>query len=288
MVAGLLTFGFSDLAVAQKKSNGQKNSAPATEQVEAQQQPVADTTQPAVDSTANQQEVKEEAPAETGDQQQPEKDKKKTTFRESIKKQFIDGGPEFMGIVLIILLIGMAISIERIIYLTMADTNSKKLLKRVEEKMKNGDVEGAKQICKDTRGPVASIFTQGLIRYQDGQSLDEVEKAIVSYGSVEGGKLESGLSWIGLCISLAPMFGFMGTVIGMIQAFDDIAAEGDMSPTVVASGMKVALLTTVFGLIAAIILQIFFNFIASKIEGIVNDMEDASVSFMDILAKYNK
>ncbi|MBR0539110.1 MAG: MotA/TolQ/ExbB proton channel family protein, partial [Bacteroidales bacterium] len=135
--------------------------------------------------------------------------------------------------------------------------------------------------------PVASIFTQGLIRYQDGQSLDEIEKSIVSYGSVAGGKLESGLSWIGLCISLAPMFGFMGTVIGMIQAFDDIAAAGDMSPTVVASGMKVALLTTVFGLIAAIILQIFFNFIASKIESIVNDMENASISFMDILAKYN-
>ena len=288
MVAGLMTFGFSDLAVAQKKSNGQKNAAPATEQVEAQQQPVADTANAVVDSLANKQEVKEEeAPAPT-EEQKPDQGKKKTTFRESIKKQFIDGGPEFMGIVLIILLIGMAISIERIIYLTMADTNSKKLLKGVEDKMKNGDVEGAKQLCKNTRGPVASIFTQGLIRYQDGQSLDEVEKAIVSYGSVEGGKLESGLSWIGLCISLAPMFGFMGTVIGMIQAFDDIASEGDMSPTVVASGMKVALLTTVFGLIAAIILQIFFNFIASKIESIVNDMEDASVSFMDILAKYNK
>ena len=192
-----------------------------------------------------------------------------------------------MGIVLVILLIGMAISIERIIYLTLATANSEKLLKGIEDKMKNGDVEGAKQLCKDTRGPVASIFTQGLIRYQDGQSLEEVEKAIVSYGSVAGGKLESGLSWIGLCISLAPMFGFMGTVIGMIKAFDDIAAAGDMSPTIVASGMKVALLTTVFGLIAAIILQIFFNFIASKIESIVNDMENASISFMDILAKYN-
>ena len=170
-----------------------------------------------------------------------------------------------MGIVLVILLIGMAISIERIIYLTLASANSEKLLKGIEDKMKNGDVEGAKKLCKDTRGPVASIFTQGLIRYQDGQSLEDVEKAIISYGSVAGGKLESGLSWIGLCISLAPMFGFMGTVI-----------------------MKVALLTTVFGLIAAIILQIFFNFIASKIESIVNDMENASISFMDILVKYNK
>ena len=266
MVAGLFTFGVSNLAVAQDEQA-------QTEQTE---QTVAPEQTP--------------APVETVEEVTPavQNEAAPVTFRESIKKQFIDGGPGFMGIVLVILLIGMAISIERIIYLTLATANSKKLLAGIEDKMKNGDVEGAKQLCKDTRGPVASIFTQGLIRYQDGQSLEEVEKSIISYGSVAGGKLESGLSWIGLCISLAPMFGFMGTVIGMIQAFDDIAAAGDMSPTVVASGMKVALLTTVFGLIAAIILQIFFNFIASKIESIVNDMEDSSISFMDILAKYHK
>ena len=268
MVAGLMTFGVSNLVVAQEEQaqTEQTEQTVAPEQTEvapAAVETVEDLT-PAVQNTA-----------------EPK------TFRESIKKQFIDGGPAFMGIVLIILLIGMAISIERIIYLTLATANSKKLLAGIESKMKNGDVEGAKQLCKDTRGPVASIFTQGLIRYQDGQSLEEVEKSIISYGSVAGGKLESGLSWVGLCISLAPMFGFMGTVIGMIKAFDDIAAAGDMSPQIVASGMKVALLTTVFGLIAAIILQIFFNFIASKIETIVNDMEDASISFMDILAKYN-
>ena len=262
MVAGLITFGISNLVVAQEEQAQTEQ----TEQTVAPETPAVETVQEAAP-------VQEEAAP--------------VTFRESIKKQFIDGGPAFMGIVLVILLIGMAISIERIIYLTLATANSEKLLKGIEDKMKNGDVEGANQLCKDTRGPVASIFTQGLIRYQDGQSLEEVEKAIVSYGSVAGGKLESGLSWIGLCISLAPMFGFMGTVIGMIKAFDDIAAAGDMSPTIVASGMKVALLTTVFGLIAAIILQIFFNFIASKIESIVNDMENASISFMDILAKYN-
>ena len=266
MVAGLMTFGVSNLVVAQDEQAQTEQ----TEQVVAPEQ--TEVTPAEVETTEEITPAQAEAPK---------------TFRESIKKQFIDGGPGFMGIVLVILLIGMAISIERIIYLTLSTANSKKLLAGIEAKMKNGDVEGAKQLCKDTRGPVASIFTQGLIRYQDGQSLEEVEKAIVSYGSVAGGKLESGLSWIGLCISLAPMFGFMGTVIGMIQAFDDIAAAGDMSPTVVASGMKVALLTTVFGLIAAIILQIFFNFIAAKIESIVNDMEDASISFMDILAKYN-
>ena len=270
MVAGLMTFGISNLVVAQTEQaqTEQTEMTAQNESTEAVEAAQPETTQ-------------EVAPVQETAAQEP-------TFREVIKKQFIDGGPMFMGIVLFILLLGMAISIERIIYLTLASANSKKLLEGIEAKMKSGDVEGAKNLCKNTRGPVASIFTQGLIRYQDGQSMDEIEKSIVSYGSVAGGKLESGLSWIGLCISLAPMFGFMGTVIGMIQAFDDIAAAGDMSPQIVASGMKVALLTTVFGLISAIILQIFFNFIASKIESIVNDMEDASISFMDILVKYNK
>ena len=267
MVAGFMTFGISNLVVAQEEQQAPE----ATEQVAPEE-----ATQPEV------------APAEEVTEAIQATEEAPLTFRESIKKQFIDGGPGFMGIVLVILLLGMAISIERIIYLTMADANSSKLLKGIEEKMQAGDIEGAKQLCKDTRGPVASIFTQGLIRYQDGQSLEDVEKSLVSYGAVSAGKLESGLSWVGLCISLAPMFGFMGTVIGMIQAFDDIAAAGDMSPTIVASGMKVALLTTVFGLIAAIILQIFFNFIASKIESITSDMENASISFMDILVKYNK
>ena len=262
-IVGFMTFGISNLFAQEEQAQQDV----ATEQVDETVAPADDAAPATTDLT----------PAEGP-----------TTFRESIKKQFIDGGPSFMGIVLVILLLGMAISIERIIYLTMADANSKKLLAGIEEKMQAGDVEGAKQLCKDTRGPVASIFTQGLIRYQDGQSLEEVEKSLVSYGAVAAGKLESGLSWVGLCISLAPMFGFMGTVIGMIKAFDDIAAAGDMSPTVVASGMKVALLTTVFGLIAAIILQIFFNFIASKIEKITSDMENASISFMDILVKYNK
>ena len=269
MVAGFMTFGISNLVVAQEEQAQPE----ATEQTVAPEEATPAEAVEAVEEVVEAVQPAEEAPV---------------TFRETIKKQFIDGGPGFMGIVLVILLIGMAVSIERIIYLTLATANSEKLLKGIESKMAAGDVEGAKQLCKDTRGPVASIFTQGLIRLQDGQSLDEVEKSLVSYGAVSAAKLESGLSWVGLCISLAPMFGFMGTVVGMIQAFDDIAAAGDMSPTIVASGMKVALLTTVFGLIAAIILQIFFNFIVTKIASITSDMEDASISFMDILAKYNK
>ena len=209
-----------------------------------------------------------------------------TTFHETLKEKFIEGGPEFMGIVLLTLIFGLAIAIERIIYLTLSGTNSKKLLAQIDDALKTGGIEAAKDICRDTRGPVASIFYQGLLRYDQG--VDEVEKSIVSYGSVITGRLESGVSWISLFIALAPMLGFMGTVIGMIQAFDDIAAAGDISPQIVASGIKVALLTTVFGLIVAMILQIFYNYIISKIDSLVNDMEDTSISFMDMLNKYAK
>ncbi|MDY0078195.1 MAG: MotA/TolQ/ExbB proton channel family protein [Bacteroidales bacterium] len=208
------------------------------------------------------------------------------TFHEALKDQFIQGGPEFMGIVLLTLIFGLAISIERIIYLTLSTTNTKKLLTSIEVALKDEGIEKAKDICRDTRGPVASIFYQGLLRYDSG--IDEVEKSIVSYGSVITGRLESGVSWISLFIALAPMLGFMGTVIGMIQAFDDIAAAGDISPQIVATGIKVALLTTVFGLIVAIILQIFYNYIVSKIDNLVNDMEDSSISFIDIVSKHNK
>lgn len=205
-------------------------------------------------------------------------------FHQVIKEQFIDGGWQFMGIVLLTLIFGLALSIERIIYLNLSTTNTTKLLNKVESALETGGIEKAKEVCKDTRGPVAGIFYQGLDRYSEG--LEIVEKSIVGYGSVLMGRLESGLSWISLFIALAPMLGFMGTVIGMIQAFDDIAAAGDISPTIVASGIKVALLTTVFGLITAIILQIFYNYIVSKIDSLVNAMEDSSITFIDILTKF--
>jgi len=208
------------------------------------------------------------------------------TFHETIKEKFIEGGPEFMGIVLLTLIFGLAIAIERIVYLTLSSTNTKKLLAEIDAALKNGGIEKAKDICRETRGPVASIFYQGLLRYDQG--VEEVEKSIIAYGSVVTGRLENGVSWISLFIALAPMLGFMGTVIGMIQAFDDIAAAGDISPQIVASGIKVALLTTVFGLIVAMILQIFYNYIISKIDNLVNDMEDTSISFMDMMNKYAK
>ena len=207
-------------------------------------------------------------------------------FHQELKKRFIEGGPGFMGIVLLCLILGLAIAIERIIYLNLSTSDSKKLTAEVESAMKNGGVNAAKQVCRNTPGPVASIFYQGLDRADE--SLESAEKAIISYGGVQMGQLEKNVSWISLFIALAPMLGFMGTVIGMIQAFDKIEAAGDMQPSLVAGGIKVALLTTVFGLIVAIILQIFYNYIIAKIDNIVNDMEDASITLIDILVSQKK
>jgi biopolymer transport protein ExbB len=209
--------------------------------------------------------------------------KEKQSFHQIIKQKFIEGGPSFMGIVLLCLILGLALAIERIIYLNMATSDSSKLLNDVEGALQSGGVDAAKEVCRNTKGPVASIFYQGLDRSEEG--IDMVEKSVVSYGSVQMGLLEKGLSWIALFIALAPMLGFMGTVIGMIGAFDAIEAAGDISPSLVAGGIKVALLTTVFGLIVAIILQVFYNYIVSKIDSIVNDMEDASISLIDLLVK---
>ncbi|MDG2454366.1 MAG: MotA/TolQ/ExbB proton channel family protein [Bacteroidia bacterium] len=201
-----------------------------------------------------------------------------------LKKKFIEGGPGFMALPLICLILGLAIAIERIISLFWMSINTDKFVAQIEDEVAAGNIEGAKEICRNTRGPVASIFYQGLDRSDQG-SIDVVEKSVVSYGSVQMGQLEKGLVWLSLFIALAPMLGFMGTVIGMIGAFDAIKAAGDISPGVVADGISVALLTTVAGLIVAIILQVFYNFITSKIDGIVNGMEDASISLVDILVK---
>ncbi|WP_445709811.1 MotA/TolQ/ExbB proton channel family protein [Flavobacterium sp.] len=213
-------------------------------------------------------------------------DDQEATFTQKMKQRFIEGGPGFMGIVLICLILGLAIAIERIIYLNLSTTNSKKLISNVEDALKSGGVEAAKEVCRNTAGPVASIFYQGLDRHSHG--IDSAEKAVVAYGGVQMGQLEKNVSWISLFIALAPMLGFMGTVIGMIEAFDQIQSAGSMEPSLVAGGIKVALLTTVFGLVVAIILQIFYNYIIAKIDSIVNDMEDASISLIDILSDYKK
>ena len=203
----------------------------------------------------------------------------------NLKTKFIEGGAGFMGAVLMTLIFGLALAFERIIYLSLASTNTEKLIVAVEAALEEGGVEAAKDVCRNNRGPVASIFYQGLDRADQG--IDVVEKSVVSYGSVQMGLLEKNLSWISLFISVAPMLGFMGTVIGMIQAFDKIQEQGDVSPTVVAGGIKVALITTVTGLIVAIILQFFYNYLISKVDSIVNRMEDASISLVDMLVKHN-
>jgi biopolymer transport protein ExbB len=263
-IAAMLTIGFANAIYAQEQ--GGEMSA-------------NDTTAMADDSTA----VEQTTTTTTTTLKAPVPEEEKD-FQQILKEKFIEGDWKFMGIVLLTLIFGLALSIERIIYLNLSTTNTAKLLNKVESALETGGVEKAKEVCKNTRGPVAGIFYQGLDRYSEG--IDIVEKSIVGYGSVLMGRLESGLSWISLFIALAPMLGFMGTVIGMIQAFDDIAAAGDISPTIVASGIKVALLTTVFGLIVAIILQIFYNYIVSKVDSLVNNMEDSSISFIDILTKH--
>ena len=204
----------------------------------------------------------------------------------ALMKKFLEGGWEWMLPVLVCLVLGLAIAIERILYLTMAQINTKKFVAEVENLLNTKGVEAAMEYCRNTRGPIASIYYQGLMRYDQG--LEAVEKAVVSYGSVQQGQMESGLSWISLFIALSPSLGFMGTVVGMIQAFDDIQAQATISPAVVAGGIKVALLTTLMGLISAVILQVFFNYILSKIEGQVVKMEDTSITLIDMLTAYSK
>ena len=207
------------------------------------------------------------------------------SLHQNVKRLFIEGGATFMGFVLLTLIFGLALAIERIIYLNLATTNTDKLLKKVEEALASSGVDAAKEVCRNTRGPVASIFYQGLDRADEG--IEIAEKSVISYGSVQMGLLEKNLSWIQLFISIAPMLGFMGTVIGMISAFDSIQIAGDVSPSLVAGGIKVALITTVSGLIVAIILQIFYNTIVAKIDSIVNKMEDSSISLIDLLVHHN-
>ena len=265
-IVGLLTFSnFNGLKAQDAAAAPDPN---ATEQVD-------ETAAPAVD----------EATAEAEEEVAPAEETTKS-FHQVLKEKYIEGGAGWMTPVLLCLILGMALVIERILYLNMSTTNVKKLLDGIEDNVKNGNYDAAKELCRNTRGPVAGIFYQGLDRINSG--LDNVEKAVTSYGGVQMARLESNMTWIALFIALAPSFGFLGTVIGMVGAFDAIEAAGDISPTVVAGGMKVARLTTVFGLIVAIILQIFYNYLITKIESLVAQMEDGSIAFMDILVKHQK
>ena len=260
---GLLTFGVNQTINAQEE-------APAIEEVAQEDSAAVDTIAAAEDVEAD------DVIAEEDDAK---------GLHKTIKVKFIEGSAGFMALVAIAMIFGLALCIERIIFLSLSEINSKKLLEDIQAALENGDVEGAKAICRDTRGPVASICYQGMLRIDEG--LDVVERSVVSYGSVQASNLEKNLSWITLFIAMSPSLGFLGTVIGMVQAFDDIQKAGDISPNVVAGGMKVALITTIFGIIVALILQVFYNYILSKVEALNTDMEDSSVSLLDIIMKYN-
>ncbi|MDG1331686.1 MAG: MotA/TolQ/ExbB proton channel family protein [Crocinitomicaceae bacterium] len=275
VIAAAMTFGFANFATAQDPVDGVEDVMDAADDTTAGD--VADTPDPV--TTAATENNGEETSAEG-----EEGKKKDLGFVQALKQKFIEGDPFWMTLPLICLIIGLALSIERIVYLNLSTINTKRFLDEVETALKNGGTEAAKDVCRNTRGPIASIYYQGLDRADEG--IDMVEKSVVSYGGVQMGLLEKGLSWLSLFIALAPMLGFLGTVIGMIFAFDKIVEEGQVSPTTVADGIKVSLLTTVFGLIAAIILQIFYNYIVSKVDGIVNEMEDASISLIDMMLKH--
>ncbi len=262
-VIGMLAFGMT--VTAQESSEAVAEEA-VTEQV-------AEETETATEEVAAEEVVAEEVAEEGG-------------IHKALKQKFIEGGAGYMAAVAFCLIFGLALAIERIIYLSLSSVNNKKFAEDVEKALNEGGVEKAKELCKNTRGPVAAIFYQGLLHYDEG--IEQVEKTVTSYGNVQAGQLEKNLSWIGLFIALAPMLGFMGTVVGMIQAFDKIQQVGDISATVVAGGIKVALLTTLAGLIVGIILQLFYNFVLTKIEAIVSDMEDTSITLLDIVAAYNK
>ena len=273
MLALLLVFSlsFGSIVTAQEETAAPDSS---TEQVDTSAQAEADTNAVQEESKEEVTPTVKEKPAEV-----------KRSFTEIIKDKFIEGGWDFMSLVLVCLIFGLAFAIERIITLNLSTVNNEDLLDRIDTALASGGVESAKEVCRNERGPVASICAEGLDRAKDG--LEVVEKSIVSFGSVQMGQLEKGMVWISLFIALAPMLGFMGTVIGMIDAFDAIEAAGDIQPKLVAHGIKVALLTTLAGLIVAVILQIFYNYIVSKIDGIVNEMEDCSIRFVDILLKNN-
>jgi biopolymer transport protein ExbB len=272
MIAGMLIFGMTTANAQETAANDSVDTEMVAADTNGMEEVMSSATEEVEETTVATTDSDEEAGQEP------------LGFASVLKQKFIEGDAFWMGIVLIALIIGLALCIERIVYLNLSSINTKNFLNDVEAALQSGGVEEAKELCRNTRGPIASIYYQGFDR--SGEGIEAVEKSVVSYGGVQMGLLEKGIPWISLFIALAPMLGFMGTVIGMIQAFDKIVSDGQVSPTTVAGGIKVALLTTVFGLIAAIFLQIFYNYIVSKVDAIVNEMENASITLVDMMLKY--
>lgn len=203
-----------------------------------------------------------------------------------LKNKFIEGNASFMSLVALALVLGLAFCIERIIYLSLSEINAKKFMREIDAKIEAGDIESAKTQCRNTRGPVASICYQGLLRVDT--SIEDIERSVAAYGTVQAANLEKGCSWITLFIAMAPSLGFLGTVIGMVMAFEQIQIAGDINPTIVAAGMKVALITTIFGIIVALILQLFYNYVLSKVDHLTAQMEESAITLLDALLKYKK
>ena len=201
-----------------------------------------------------------------------------------LKNKFIEGNASFMSLVALALVLGLAFCIERIIYLSLSEINAKKFMREIDAKIEAGDIEGAKTQCRNTRGPVASICYQGLLRVDT--SIEDIERSVAAYGTVQAANLEKGCSWITLFIAMAPSLGFLGTVIGMLIAFEQIQIAGDINPTIVAAGMKVALITTIFGIIVALILQLFYNYVLSKVDHLTAQMEESAITLLDALLKF--
>ena len=250
-----------------------------------QQTEVTDSAAVANDSIVAPADSAVEAPAEAEAPVAVVEDGGIAGVHKTLKTKFIEGGAEFMALVAVAMVIGLAFCIERIIYLSMAQVNTKKLMAGIADALSKNDVEAAKSLCRNTAGPVAAICYQGLLRIDEG--LETVERSVVSYGSLQSSMLEKNCSWITLFIAMAPSLGFLGTVIGMVMSFDEIQQKGDISPTIVAGGMKVALITTIYGIIVALVLQVFYNFILTKIEALVSEMEDCSITLLDLLTKFN-
>ena len=211
-------------------------------------------------------------------------DEEPLSFHQVLKTKFIEGSAGFMSLVALALVLGLAFCVERIIFLTLSEIDAKKMMADIDGALSNGDLQAAQKMCEQERGPVASICRKALARI--AEPIDNIERGISSYGSVEAANMEKGCSWIKLFIAIAPSLGFLGTVIGMVMAFEQIQDAGDISPTIVASGMKVALITTIFGIIAALVLQVFYNYIVSKIDHITADMEESAIKLLDSIGKY--
>lgn len=211
-------------------------------------------------------------------------DEEPLSFHQVLKTKFIEGSAGFMSLVALALVLGLAFCVERIIFLTLSEIDAKRMMADIDGALSNGDLLAAQKMCEQERGPVASICRKALARI--AEPIDNIERGISSYGSVEAANMEKGCSWIKLFIAIAPSLGFLGTVIGMVMAFEQIQDAGDISPTIVASGMKVALITTIFGIIAALVLQVFYNYIVSKIDHITADMEESAIKLLDSIGKY--